>query len=533
MSQVLAIKYRPRSFNELIGQDSINQTLSLALKSGRLSHAYLFSGLRGTGKTSTARIFSKALVCQDGPTPTPCGTCPNCLMAQENRHIDIIEMDAAANGKIEDIRDLIEQTKYKPTTARFKIFIIDEVHMLTRGSFNALLKTLEEPPEYIKFILATTDPLKLPPTVLSRTQHFRFKQISKIDILHHLENILNKENIPYEVEALEILSRSGSGSLRDTLTLLDQAIIFSKTNITQSSVALMLGLLDPEKIEEIFDAILKEDRKRMIDFTKELETYDCEVIIDELIAYLKEKFYEQDVRFSMLLCERFFRILSEAKSLLFVNADSGFVLSLVFFKMMEALNLKSIDEMIKGLESEKFRTQKAQIEPPKAQTPTLVQPKAEDKISDKFEQLLAKIYDRDYDLGECFKSSIEFVKFEDDILYLNSNPQENCRAILRTSSGAIKHVVQEVYGIQASIKIVQKPPQKTPETPENKSENESPKEPTKEQIAKISPTLQPQEPKKEPDLPKPPVKMDILDEPLIKKAQELFDPEKIQVFKKH
>lgn len=522
MSQVLAIKYRPKSFNELIGQDSINQTLSLALKSGRLSHAYLFSGLRGTGKTSTARIFSKALVCSNGPTPTPCETCSNCLMAQENRHIDIIEMDAAANGKIEDIRDLIEQTKYKPNTAKFKIFIIDEVHMLTRGSFNALLKTLEEPPPYIKFILATTDPLKLPPTVLSRTQHFRFKQISKTDILHHLQNILNKENIPYELEALEILSRSGSGSLRDTLTLLDQAIIFSKTNITQSSVALMLGLLDPKKIEEIFDAILKEDRARIIEFTKELETYDCEVIVDELIAYLKEKFYEQDARFSMLLCERFFRILSEAKSLLFINADSGFVLSLVFFKMIEALRLKSIDEMIKGLESEKFRTQEPILKAPSAPEIQLPEPKSENK----FEQLLAKLYDRDYDLGECFKSSIEFVKFEDNILHLNSNPKESCRQTLRTSSGAIKHIVQEIYGIQASIKIIQAP-QKSPEIIESKPTEQSLKE---ENIKSEANLPKPQEPQE--NLPKPPPPKDILDEPLIKKAKELFDPEKIQVFKK-
>ncbi|MDD3818201.1 MAG: DNA polymerase III subunit gamma/tau, partial [Thiovulaceae bacterium] len=230
-SEVLARKYRPSNFEELIGQESIAQTLSLALDSKRLSHAYLFSGLRGSGKTSTARIFAKALICERGVTHQPCGVCENCTLALQNRHMDIVEMDAASSRKIDDIRDLIEQTKYRPASARFKIFIIDEVHMLTKEAFNALLKTLEEPPEYVKFILATTDPLKLPATILSRTQHFRFKSIATNKIIDHLAHILNLEGIGYDHEALEILARSGSGSLRDTLTLLDQAIIYSKGHV--------------------------------------------------------------------------------------------------------------------------------------------------------------------------------------------------------------------------------------------------------------------------------------------------------------
>ena len=185
--QALALKYRPKNFDELIGQEAVSKSLIHALDEGRISHAYLFSGLRGSGKTSSARIFSKALVCEKGPTSRPCEVCPQCVMANESRHMDIIEMDAASHRKIDDIRELIEQTKYAPAMARYKIFIIDEVHMLTKEAFNALLKTLEEPPSYVKFILATTDPLKLPTTVLSRTQHFRFKQISKYSIVKHLE----------------------------------------------------------------------------------------------------------------------------------------------------------------------------------------------------------------------------------------------------------------------------------------------------------------------------------------------------------
>ncbi|MDP2077745.1 MAG: DNA polymerase III subunit gamma/tau, partial [Sulfuricurvum sp.] len=254
-SEVLALKYRPRRFEELIGQESISQTLSLALDTKRLSHAYLFSGLRGSGKTSTARILAKSMMCDEGPTSAPCDVCSHCMMANEGRHIDIIEMDAASSRKIDDIRDLIEHTKYRPASGKYKIFIIDEVHMLTKEAHNALLKTLEEPPEYVKFILATTDPLKLPATILSRTQHFRFKRISHPNIVHHLSHILHLENIEFDNEALDILARSGSGSLRDTLTLLDQAIIYSKGFVDVKTVADMLGLLDPSYIDTLFEAI--------------------------------------------------------------------------------------------------------------------------------------------------------------------------------------------------------------------------------------------------------------------------------------
>ncbi|MFZ5375929.1 MAG: DNA polymerase III subunit gamma/tau, partial [Campylobacterota bacterium] len=350
-SEVLALKYRPRRFEELIGQESISQTLSLALDSGRLSHAYLFSGLRGSGKTSTARIFAKSLICENGPTSAPCDVCSHCVMANEGRHIDIIEMDAASSRKIDDIRDLIEHTKYRPASAAVKIFIIDEVHMLTKEAHNALLKTLEEPPSYVKFILATTDPLKLPPTILSRTQHFRFKRISHPNIVHHLTHILNKEGIEFQGEALDILARSGSGSLRDTLTLLDQAIIYSKGYVDVKTVADMLGLLDPEYIGSLFDAVFAKDRSRLTEMLKELEAYEAEMVIDELIAYLKERLYEADHRFSPLVIERFFRILSDAKTLFAINADGGFVVSLVLFKMIEALKIKEIDEMIESLES--------------------------------------------------------------------------------------------------------------------------------------------------------------------------------------
>ena len=337
--QALALKYRPKSFYELIGQEAIKENLIHALDSGRLGHAYLFSGLRGSGKTSSARIFAKDLLCERGVGSHACESCASCISANEGRHMDIIEMDAASHRKIEDIRDLIEQTRYAPVSGRFKIFIIDEAHMLTKEASNAFLKTLEEPPAYIKFILATTDPLKLPATILSRTQHFRFKAISHELIVKHLEDILIKEQISFESDALKIIARSGSGSLRDTLTLLDQAIIFCGGTISTHGVTDMLGLLDPRRIDEILSTAQKGSREELCALIKSLEDSDAEMIINELIASLKERFLEPRHEFSLLIFERFFKILSEAKNMLGSGADPAFVLYIALFSMRNAFDI--------------------------------------------------------------------------------------------------------------------------------------------------------------------------------------------------
>ncbi len=539
--QALALKYRPKSFEQLIGQDAVAKSLAHALDSGRLSHAYLFSGLRGSGKTSTARIFAKALLCDKGPTGKPCEICDNCVMANEGRHIDIIEMDAASHRKIDDIRELIEQTKYHPASARFKIFIIDEVHMLTKEASNALLKTLEEPPSYVKFILATTDPLKLPITVLSRTQHFRFKPIAKSAVVAHLEQILKTENIAYEEGALEILARSGSGSLRDTLTLLDQAIIFSREGITEHAIADMLGLLDPVKIGEILYIVLRQDRAGAIEIIKEVENYNAETIIDEMIANLKDKFLRRDAKFSLLMYERFFRILAGAKSMLAISPDNTYAISMMIFMMIEAVNLREIDELIEvgrsldqgeGYASASAPNLNAQSSAPNfrsnsnqsaafapnsepggaAFTPSdqgsatsgvpsftagakrtassaqnsgaggavKQSPDASSEIkpgaaaqaqnsnssvktgaqNEIYENFLAKIYDRDYDLGEKFSKCVEFLKFERGTLYLLSRAQGQDREYLRKGSRAINSVLKSLFGESAAIKIEQGAPQK-------------------------------------------------------------------------
>ena len=444
--QALALKYRPKNFDELIGQEAVSKSLIHALDEGRISHAYLFSGLRGSGKTSSARIFSKALVCEKGPTSKPCEVCPQCIMANESRHMDIIEMDAASHRKIDDIRELIEQTKYAPAMARYKIFIIDEVHMLTKEAFNALLKTLEEPPSYVKFILATTDPLKLPTTVLSRTQHFRFKQISRYSIIKHLEFILSKEGISYEKEALEILARSGGGSLRDTLTLLDQAIIYGANNVTANGVASMLGLLDPEKIEEIIAHVLNHDKNAIRVLVSELESYDPEMIIDEILANLKQKFLENDSKISLLVYERFFRILAQAKGMLNISSDNGFVLMLMLFMMIEALNLQDIDDAINEVISKNSEnstqiteviTQKSQAAPAKMQGP--------------YELFLTKIYDRNYDLGEFFKEFVEFSFFNNNELGLIVNAKDENLKYFKKNWKILNEILRTLFGQNAKI----------------------------------------------------------------------------------
>ena len=461
MLQALALRYRPRNFSELVGQEAVSTSLTHALDENRLTHAYLFSGLRGSGKTSSARIFSKALVCDEGPTSTPCERCENCIAANEGRHIDIIEIDAASHRGIDDIKGLIEQTKYAPAAARFKIFIIDEVHMLSTPAFNALLKTLEEPPPYVKFILATTDPLKLPATVLSRTQHFRFKQISKQNIVKHLEYILNNERIAYDSGLVELLARSGSGSLRDTLTLLDQAIIYAKGELTQGKVADMLGLLDPKRIDDILALVMSGDKTELLKVVSELESYDAEMIIDEIIANLKANFLNGN-DYSLLLYERFFRILSQAKGMLSVSGDNGFALTLMFFMMIEALNLKSIDDMLeetineappKPSASERISVSKKEIAF-QAPTSEAVMP-AKNSQEQTYERFVAKIYDRDYALGECFERCNEFDGLQDGELRLRYAASEEDKGFLRKNWNVIQAILKASFEGDVKIKTVQ------------------------------------------------------------------------------
>jgi DNA polymerase-3 subunit gamma/tau len=443
---VLALKYRPKNFQEVVGQEPIVQTLTSALKKDKIANAYLFSGLRGSGKTSTARILSKALQCDKGPTSTPCEVCENCIMANQNRHIDIIEMDGASNRKIDDVRDLIEHTNYSPSTGRFKIFIIDEVHMLTNEAFNALLKTLEEPPSYVKFILATTDPLKLPATILSRTQHFRFYKIPTNLIESHIQSVLLKEDISFETEALSLIARAGKGSMRDTMTLLEQAIVYSNGEINLAKTVDMLGVVNPQTIKELFGYILKEDKNSIKELTKTLINYDINSILDEIITYLKDAIYDNSI--SIITIERFFKIVADTKMFIRYDLDSEFALNLMFFKMVEATKPQKIDDLIK--EYEKAITSSSEVSIPVQKERVLTPPPPSNETL--FQTLQTRIYDRDKELGECFRESVKFIKYENSELTWESCPSDKCMEMFkRYFSSVIRFLVNETFGVGTKI----------------------------------------------------------------------------------
>ena len=262
--QVLARKWRPKTFNEVVGQQHVLAALANGLRENRLHHAYLFSGTRGVGKTSIARLFAKGLNCVNGVTAEPCGECEHCRAIEEGNFIDLIEIDAASRTKVEDTRELLDNVQYKQVVGRYKVYLIDEVHMLSRHSFNALLKTLEEPPEYVKFLLATTDPHKLPVTILSRCMQFHLKALEPQQISAHLADILHQENIPFEDLALDKLANAAQGSIRDSLSLTDQAIAMSNGNVTLSVVKEMLGLLDESQAIDIVYALQQGNGEKLM-----------------------------------------------------------------------------------------------------------------------------------------------------------------------------------------------------------------------------------------------------------------------------
>ncbi|MCQ2827420.1 DNA polymerase III subunit gamma/tau [Helicobacter pylori] len=480
--QVLALKYRPKHFSELVGQESVAKTLSLALDNQRLANAYLFSGLRGSGKTSSSRIFARALMCETGPKAVPCDTCIQCQSALNNHHIDIIEMDGASNRGIDDVRNLIEQTRYKPSFGRYKIFIIDEVHMFTTEAFNALLKTLEEPPSHVKFLLATTDALKLPATILSRTQHFRFKKIPENSVISHLKTILEKEQVSYETSALEKLAHSGQGSLRDTITLLEQAINYCDNAITESKVAEMLGAIDRSVLEDFFQSLINQDEARLQERYAILENYETESVLEEMMLFLKAKLLSHD-SYSILLIERFFKIIMSSLSLLKEGANASFVLLLLKMKFKEALKLKALDDAILELEQAPFnqspsisynapkqepksaerieRTEKREklekrenVEAP--QTPML---SAKDRIfHNLFKQVQTLVYERNYELGAVFEKNIRFIDFDSQTKTLTweSLATDKDKELLRERFKIVKSIVDSVFGKGENIKIALK-----------------------------------------------------------------------------
>lgn len=286
--QVLARKWRPQTFADVVGQEHVLTALANGLSLGRIHHAYLFSGTRGVGKTSIARLLAKGLNCETGITATPCGVCDNCREIEQGRFVDLIEIDAASRTKVEDTRDLLDNVQYAPARGRFKVYLIDEVHMLSRHSFNALLKTLEEPPSHVKFLLATTDPQKLPVTILSRCLQFHLKALDVDQIRHQLEHILNEEQIAHEPRALQLLSRAADGSLRDALSLTDQAIASGDGQVSTQAVSAMLGTLDDDQALSLVEAVIAADGERVMTLVNEAAArgIEWEALLVEMLGLL-------------------------------------------------------------------------------------------------------------------------------------------------------------------------------------------------------------------------------------------------------
>lgn len=286
--QVLARKWRPSTFAEMVGQSHVLRALVNALDQGRLHHAYLFTGTRGVGKTSIARLLAKSLNCEQGVSSKPCGVCSSCVEISEGRFVDLIEVDAASRTKVEDTRELLDNVQYAPTRGRFKVYLIDEVHMLSTSSFNALLKTLEEPPEHVKFLLATTDPQKLPVTVLSRCLQFNLKNMSRENIVKHLDHILDKEDVAHDEGSLWAIAEAAAGSMRDALSLTDQSIAFGEGQLKEQEVAAMLGTVDLKRVLKLVTALFERNVDALMAMIAEIDNHspDYMSLMTELMSVL-------------------------------------------------------------------------------------------------------------------------------------------------------------------------------------------------------------------------------------------------------
>jgi DNA polymerase-3 subunit gamma/tau len=372
---VLARKWRPQTFSDLIGQEHVNRTLKNAIESGRVAHAFLFTGARGVGKTSAARILAKALNCEQGPTPEPCNTCPACTEITAGTAVDVFEIDGASNTGVDDIRDLRDTVKYLPARCRFKIFIIDEVHMLSTSAFNALLKTLEEPPAHIKFIFATTEPHKLPITILSRCQRFDFKRIPLAVIAAHLRNIVTQEQVTITDTGLTMIARKGDGSMRDALSVLDQVLAFCGGQVTDEDVSTLLGVVDRRLLLEASHAVFAGDCRALLDIVKKVDTFGynmrqfCQELLDHFrnmtiikavgaaadISELSEtelvEISTQAAPVNLNDLKRHLTILLKAESDMAHTTFSRLVLELALLKMATLLPVVPVNEILERLKS--------------------------------------------------------------------------------------------------------------------------------------------------------------------------------------
>jgi len=372
---VLARKWRPQTFSDLIGQEHVSQTLKNAIESGRVAHAFLFTGARGVGKTSAARILAKALNCTEGPAPEPCNSCPACNEITAGTSVDVFEIDGASNTGVDDIRDLRDTVKYLPARCRFKIFIIDEVHMLSTSAFNALLKTLEEPPPHIKFIFATTEPHKLPITILSRCQRFDFKRIPLAVMAGHLRHIVAQENVEITDSGLAMIARKGDGSMRDALSVLDQVLAFCGDQVRDEEVVTLLGVVDRRLLLESSQAVFARDSRAVLDVVKRVDSFGynmrqfCQELIDhfrgmaiisavgptaelpDLSGAELDEIREQAAPVALNDLQRHLAILLKAESEMAHSTFTRLVLEMALLKMASLHPVVPINEILERLKA--------------------------------------------------------------------------------------------------------------------------------------------------------------------------------------
>jgi len=390
---VFALKWRPRDFDEVIGQPKVVTTLKSAIQKNRLANAYLFSGPRGVGKTSTARILAKALNCKNGPTPKPCNQCPACLDIAAGRSLDVLEIDGASNRGIDEIRALRENVKFAPAQSKFKVYIIDEVHQITQEGFNALLKTLEEPPEYVKFIFATTHPHKIPPTILSRCQHLDFRRISVLEMLGQLERIVTQEKITIDKDVLLAVARSSDGSLRDAESMLDQLVSFAKGDISLNDVIAMLGLVEQETLFLLTEHIIRKDARGAVTLFNQIvdEGKDPGILLSHLIEHFRNlmiaKVTEGDQHLIDLPQEVCSKLFEQAQAFSLQEVFSAFsilVNTQEMAKRLDSLRIPfeiSLVRLANDKNATAIRPAPAQVvqapkEPPKAKIPVQEEPPA-------------------------------------------------------------------------------------------------------------------------------------------------------------
>jgi DNA polymerase-3 subunit gamma/tau len=341
---VFALKWRPKSFDEIIGQNHIISTLKSAIQKNRLAHAYIFAGPRGVGKTSTARILARALNCKDGPTPNPCGKCPSCLEISKGSSLDVIEIDGASNRGIEEIRTLRENVKFAPVSGKFKIYIIDEVHQITPDGFNALLKTLEEPPPYVKFIFATTHPNKVMPTILSRCQRMDFRRIAVMEMIAQLERIVAAEKLSVDKDVLFSIAKSSDGALRDAESILDQLVSFSRDKVSLKDVVSILGLVEQDALFEITETIIRKDPKAALAVLNRLidDGKDISVFLSSLIEHFRNlmiaRVTKGDARLIDLPQESCDKLLKQASAISLEEIFSAFNIMVATQEMSKRLD---------------------------------------------------------------------------------------------------------------------------------------------------------------------------------------------------